>query len=409
MARSPFAPIPMPESPMDAFMKGATTSQSIIDSMINNKLTPYRQSLMEAQAEQARGIGAKSNLIAKFLNQFVGGGQMPAEQMATGNETQGAGGAPMGAPQGGPSNPNMNASLLASGLLNLPTQTVEGNIVTPFGTFKVGESNKEKRLGEAQSGATKKALEDIYGTDEGDAEILDSLKGLQGAINNPRYKNIAGTAEGYTMGLRPFGLPLGTAFQKLFPEEDKELLGTVNTAMASINSNFAKSFKGPYKGAIDNLIQGLKPNINESIPVQQGKVNAMMTLYTIKQQRKQLIDQYVANGASVPQAMQFADAQVPFDKIQKQVKAAQLQGTMQAMQAATQGNAQAAPMAPMEQAAPNEPQDRGGGAQMVNTPTATTGMVEIYSPEGKLVARGTRENAAKFLKEHKGHYQKVVS
>jgi hypothetical protein len=34
--------------------------------------------------------------------------------------------------------------------------------------------------------------------------------------------------------------------------------------------------------------------------------------------------------------------------------------------------------------------------------------VEIYSPEGKVIARGTKKQAAKFLEKHKGHYQKEI-
>lgn len=36
------------------------------------------------------------------------------------------------------------------------------------------------------------------------------------------------------------------------------------------------------------------------------------------------------------------------------------------------------------------------------------GEVGIYSPEGTLVARGTKKQAAAFLKDHKGYYQKVI-
>lgn len=43
-----------------------------------------------------------------------------------------------------------------------------------------------------------------------------------------------------------------------------------------------------------------------------------------------------------------------------------------------------------------------------NTPSSDTKMFQIYSPTGQLVATGSQEAAAKFLKDHRGYYQKAI-
>lgn len=46
--------------------------------------------------------------------------------------------------------------------------------------------------------------------------------------------------------------------------------------------------------------------------------------------------------------------------------------------------------------------------QNINKKPNNQKMFQIYSPQGKLVATGSRDAAAKFLKDHRGYYQKAI-
>jgi hypothetical protein len=74
------SPIPLPQSGMDALMSGATNSQSIIDSLMNNKLIPYKAAEMQAKANQAQ---MRSNLI----NYLLGGSSSQVTPLPTGSSS----------------------------------------------------------------------------------------------------------------------------------------------------------------------------------------------------------------------------------------------------------------------------------------------------------------------------------
>lgn len=83
-----FDRIPMPQTGMDAFLKGLTTSQSIFDSMMNNRLNPYRQQLMSAQAQQAQATANESKMWAELINQAGGLSGIVNNQTQTPDTTQ---------------------------------------------------------------------------------------------------------------------------------------------------------------------------------------------------------------------------------------------------------------------------------------------------------------------------------
>ncbi len=64
--------IPMPQNGMDAFLTGMTQSQSIFDSLMKNRMSPYQIRLLEAQTKEAE---AKANAMPaqmKIMQQFMG-------------------------------------------------------------------------------------------------------------------------------------------------------------------------------------------------------------------------------------------------------------------------------------------------------------------------------------------------
>jgi len=75
-----FGQIPMPMNAMDAFMQGMQSSQSMFDSFMKNKLTPYQIELLKAQSEEAKGKGAEANMFSQLLNKYGNlGGSIPAQ------------------------------------------------------------------------------------------------------------------------------------------------------------------------------------------------------------------------------------------------------------------------------------------------------------------------------------------
>lgn len=51
---------------------------------------------------------------------------------------------------------------------------------------------------------------------------------------------------------------------------------------------------------------------------------------------------------------------------------------------------------------------KSGEKNIANKQNSGEKMFQIYSPQGKLVATGSQEAAAKFLKDHRGYYQKAI-
>lgn len=192
---------------------------------------------------------------------------------------------------------------------------------------KVGQNEEEKQLSEAKGKAAAKELENVVTTQASTQGISTSLEGLKDLMKNPRYKNIAGTAEAYALNLKPFGLPVGAglskAFPNKFPKEDLDLLGQANAYMGNINIAAGQLFKGSYKNMIDGLIGSMKPNVSDPESVQNGKIRGIETLMKIGQQRNALVEKYVGEGMAPGMANLRADKEIPFSEVKKQVTNAQ--------------------------------------------------------------------------------------
>jgi hypothetical protein len=259
--------IPLPESGGDAFFGGAKDMQSMMDSKMRNKLVPY-------QIEEMQGAAAKSQMLAKLIQKAMGGGG-------------GSGGA-------------NNSALLASGLLGLPTHVVEGNIVTPFGNVKVGESAAEKRQGEAKQKASSEALKTTSENALSGLGVNASFDALEKIMDHPNYKNVAGTMEGKVINAQPFGIPVGAMLQKQFPKqfskEDAQLVGMANSHLGNIVTGVAAKFKGPFKQMVNGIINTMKPNIGDSIETQKSKVKAWKQLSQLADTQNENIAKYINEG-----------------------------------------------------------------------------------------------------------------
>lgn len=88
-----FSPIPMPQNAMDAFMTGMQHSQSMFDSFMKNKMTPYQIKLLEAQTLEAQGKGAEASMYAQIMNKY---GHLNQPQNQSSSEPTMTGNAPAG-------------------------------------------------------------------------------------------------------------------------------------------------------------------------------------------------------------------------------------------------------------------------------------------------------------------------
>lgn len=259
--------IPMPGTMMDAFIKSR-------DQGVQNDLR-------RAQMEQARGAAQKSQMLANLLGgQFPG---QPGAETAAGGGSQLEGGTQPSATGSGKPPMSLNQAMAAYLAMETPfPSAVDGVYHTAFGDFPAGETPAQKRIGTAQEQSAAAALKSTSESAIGGASVNPSIKALTDILDNPNYKNIAGTAEGKLINSQPLGIPLGSWLQKTFPnrfsKKDAELAGTAKTHMGTIITGVAAKFKGPFKQMVGDIINEMKPNLGDSVEMQRGKLRALQDL-----------------------------------------------------------------------------------------------------------------------------------
>lgn len=246
--------IPFPQSGMDSFEKGLTTSQSIFDSMMRNKL-------YAAQAKEALGKGAQSQMLANIIGQMTG--QNPSGMGSDNSSPMNGGGA--------------NKALMVAGALGLPTQVVEGNLITPFGTFKVGESPQEKRMGESQQNVKEKsgaaditAATDYKKTADELKNTYDLYKQMQALL--VKRPDLTGLLQGARSSLNTSSDPDLAAFIEKATEAQASLARMGSQRGGQFALQFAKQGKpGPYKQVSYN--QGMINSRLERLKQEYGNLN----------------------------------------------------------------------------------------------------------------------------------------
>ncbi len=298
--------------------------KTFMQSFLDTRKQGVAEDLARAQAQQARGKAAQSNMLASLLQQAGGMGGMGGEG-GQGGQGGGEGGMPgqQGEGQGGP---GLNKALLLSGALGFTVPPpVNGVYHTAFGNFKVGESEQEKRTGEAKKEASAATLKSTAESALGGAGTNASFEALDKLMNHPRYGNIAGTAEGKLINAQPLGLPVGSWLQKNLPSkfspEDAAIAGQAAAHMGNIVTGVAAKFKGPFKAMVSGIINNMKPNMGDSIEVQRGKINALRELAQFADQINGSIAQDVNNGMDPTAATLKAVKETPFTQIMNQIEA----------------------------------------------------------------------------------------
>lgn len=258
------APIPMPESGADAFGSGMTTSQSIINSMMQNKLIP-------SQIQEQQGKAAQSSMIAQLLNKAMGGGN------------------------GSGMNSNMGA--LASAVLGFPTQTqvvdgklIQTNPISGTSQEQVGQTPDEKKqtaIDQANAEAQAKEKIDSAKDIETQASDIRDMHGDLTQLNQLMKDNpdLGGMFTGIKMKLGQSNDPNASTFQSL--------AGDLQIKLARNASN---------RGGIGivNWTKGIKPDIGNKPGQNAGLITS--GLGQAERKYKDLDDRYFENtGRHLPE------------------------------------------------------------------------------------------------------------
>ncbi len=298
--------IPLPGSFGDSFSKGLATGSDVMQRMIMN---PYDIQMKQAQAQHEQAQAQQSLMLSKLLGLASGDNGMPQSPQDDAGASAGSasGAAPTSPTAPGVKPPqirgggmDMNKALMLSGALKLPTQVVNGTLITSFGNYKVGESKEEERKGQTQEKGAEETLKSTSESALGGLGVNASFQALDKLMDNPNYKNIAGTLEGKTINAQPLGIPVGAMLQKNFPgkfsQEDADLAGQASAHMGNIVTGVAAKFKGPFKQMVNNIINNMKPNMGDSIATQKAKVKALQQLSNLADQQNGAIAQYINQG-----------------------------------------------------------------------------------------------------------------
>lgn len=371
MAQSPFAPIPMPQNPMDAFLGAMATSQSMFDSMMKNKLTPYQAQLYKAQAEEAQGKAAQSNMLAHLINGLINPDQIinksnstinniqpdnlqqeptgnnPPQDMNSGTINPG-GVTPVNMqninlpsrkpgqesmpiqssqkPFGNGMNPGLQKSNLAAALLGIPVghEMVDGKLVTinPLtgtSTEQIGQTPQQQaelkmQVGRSNafSGQDAKLVNTLDTQSASADQTLNTLGDIGKIIYTPEWSEMRklATIPGGGKASLWWYAHNGTP-------EQQQMAGQFISTTGQVVANMASQFKGQFRKGEQQLISGIKINDTDTPALSQGKFESLVSMENFLKQRNNLTSKLVRQGLSPPDANEQADRTLNGDLVRK--------------------------------------------------------------------------------------------
>ena len=227
------------------------------------------------------------------------------------------------------------------------------------------KEEEEKASGRESSTLREKRIDELSGTYNNGVEKQKNINELANLVGSPEWSKLhqlAGLNKQELSYYRNFGTP-----------EQKALVGKYDSLTGNIIKANARDFGGAFRVGEQTLLNGMKPSINDAPDVAKGKIEALS-----------LMNQFVYERAGLTAEI-MDDKNVSFLKAQKMADQ-QLNGEK------SSGEEIKSKLYPAGKESKSEMQE-----------------VEIFGPDGRVVARGSKEAAAKFLKQHRGHYQKVMN
>ncbi len=411
-----FAPIPLP---------GIDNSQfkDVMDYFETLQERKMKQPLVSAQTKEATANAAKAQMIANLINMAFGGGNGAApstkQDAAAANIDNDSNGYSYDA-----SGKNIKASpdeisRIANGNAYNPTSDEQNKIqeMQPGDSLVLGQeqsnqgmrgSNQQQKaldmlqalgiLKETPSQQESREMRTAYQKELGASDVKQLEKWNDTLTSNSQItpvleniQNIAANPAFQEMYKNPEYFGFDLAYLKRFGnKEQQDLLTSLGTNAKSIFQSMGQEFKGAFREFELNLFNKAAPDeTRDTIQQIISKANTMMSLRTLISKRLSLANNIVRSSGgkiSPANALEIADRQIDGKKVRQEIQ--DKFNKEQATQKAAQENRV---------------------NKKSETPNGTISEVEIYSPQGKLVARGSKEAASKFLSKHRGYTQKVLT
>ena len=165
------------------------------------------------------------------------------------------------------------------------------------------EQEFAKGLGKYGSELYKDAVNTSKGL-QNQGVALDAL--TDAAENNPEFKNVTGRIN------QPLANWFGTP-------EQKQLLGTLQSASGEIALQVAPALKGSFTGRDQTLINTIKASPNDFPDVFIGKLKAQKLINQVLQQRSEKIAENLEKGIRPLKALQLATQETPLEKFKPQI------------------------------------------------------------------------------------------
>lgn len=251
--------LPSPSEAGMGLLQGLDVGSNLMQRYLQNQLNPYRKKLMEAQAQQATGNAATSQMLARILkdaltmkpgDSYVIGGNQPA---------LGATGAP--------------------GTSNLSNLGISSRdlVASLFGIHPY-ESPEQKRAGEVSAKGQELENQENIKTDKSDVDTaratlgtFKNLSDIADVLHNPKNSNLTGMS---------YALPGGETIARNSKNDE---MGKFLSSTGLLQSDAARAeAAGNGRGAGIGLVkffQSIKPDIKNSPDVNKGMIKQLIGKY----------------------------------------------------------------------------------------------------------------------------------
>lgn len=277
--------------------------QSIIQNRQKKRELDMLEPLRSAQAQEAMAKASQSNMYSDLVKKALGlDNAVNENQSYFNNQSQ------------QPNQQINNSTSSQSQLTN--NQQKYADLAYKLGLLKQSpseqqamdlETARQKSLIGSKGASATETLKTISKSALGGLSVNASFDALDKMMDQPNYKNIAGTLEGKFINSQAMGLPTGAMLQSMFPNKfsasDANLAGQAEAHFGNIVTNVAERFKGPFKDMVRGVINSMKPNMGDSIAVQKGKIQTLKQLSKLADQQELLISKYVNDGMDSTQAI----------------------------------------------------------------------------------------------------------
>lgn len=263
--------LPSPSEAGMGLLQGLDVGSNLMQRYLQNQLNPYRKKLMEAQAQQATGNAATSQMLARILQGALGAGgtssglsdvdkqnidaMHPGDSYVVG---------------GNPSTPG------TSNLSNLGINPRD-LVASLFGIHPY-ESPEQKRAGEVSAKGQELENQESIKADKADVDTarttlgtFKNLSDIADILHNPKNSNLTGMS---------YALPGGETIARNSKNDE---MGKFLSSTGLLQSDAARAeAAGNGRGAGIGLVkffQSIKPDIKNSPDVNKGMIKQLIGKY----------------------------------------------------------------------------------------------------------------------------------